>query len=251
MSVNVETLSMKRRTLLAGVGATVVAGCSSSESDTDDTQHTNTSSKTGDGSTDGGDPDDAEPLTSEAVIDPPITIESASINPSHGLELTATAIEPASFESPALVTVELSNTGEESRTIVTSPAPPLPPVGANNDGGDGRLFLLRPDGTGHEHPYGPEDSPQVSEPLEPDERVIPPEPVGGCWQAQTSFGSYPVDHPVTLEPGGSIEHHYALIARDENEPCYPPGVYRFDVDGRIDDERVDLQVVLAVGDGEV
>ena len=245
MSVNVKPLSVNRRTLLAGVGATVVAGCSTSESDeTDDLGETNTSS-TGDDSTS----DNNDSTTDTDVIDPPITVESASIEPTDVFELAVTPTEPASPDYPATVSVELRNVSSQVQTLRARPGSPLPPMPGERRGGDATLHLLAPEYAWQEVPA--DDEREQLWPTREDELLVPTEPADGCWRVRSaSYGGYFLFTPKMVEPGDSLVASYPLLSGPDTEPCYPPGEYVFGDHGRVDGERVDFEIVLTVGDGE-
>ena len=236
---------MNRRTVLAGVGAAVVAGCSTSESDeTDDPRDANTSARTDDSDP----PDDASSAT-EAVIDPPITVESASIEPTDVFELAVTPAEPASPNYPATVSVALRNVSSNTQTLGARPGSPLPPMPGERRGGDATLHLLAPEYAWQEVPA--DDEREQLWPTDPDQLLVPPEPDDGCWRVRAgSYGGYFFFTSKTVESGDSMVGSYPLLADPDTEPCYPPGEYVFGDHGRVDGERVDFEIVLTVGDGE-
>ena len=242
--MNRESPSMKRRTVLAGVGAAVVAGCSTSESDeSDDPGETNTSS-TGDDSTS----DNNDSTTETDVIDPPITVESASIEPTDVFELAVTPAEPATSRYPATFSVELRNVSSQSQTLMARPGSPLPSLRGERRHGDATLHLLAPEYAWQEVPD--DDEREQLWPTNRDQLLVPPEPDDGCWRVR-----YPPDEPFaaslkTVEPGDSLVEPYTLLADSEREPCLQPGEYAFGDHGRVDGERVDFEIVLAIGDGE-
>lgn len=217
---------MRRRTLLVGLAAPIVAGCiQTSPSFT----------------------------TENATVDTEpsgVSVEHVYVDPVSDVDLDASVTQTSTERSPCMLRLAVTNTGDSERALRTGPSPPMDPVAGTRREGDAEAFLVPPDGTGYEVPASSADR-GVFDTEPPSEGLYPDGPTDGCWQAASdTLQVFNMARGVTLGPGESVARTYALLAHPSNPGCLPPGTYDFTDDARIDGQQITLGVSIHVGPRE-
>lgn len=208
---------MRRRTLLAGATTALLGGCLSAA--------------------------DPESPSQRVFSDEySVSVQDTAIESAAQMDLAASIEAQFTSNSPAMVSVRVTNSSEATRTISGGPTLPFRPQRAGEGDGDASLFLVPEDGFG----FAAFD--RANEKVNTDLEFVPDEPADGCWEARaTGIAVFDIAQGETLRPGASTERSYVLLAHPDNEACLSERSYTFTDELGVDESNASLSLTLEYG----
>lgn len=204
---------MYRRQMLLALGSSFVAGCAGVSSRDEDDETRSPSSTTGSRS-DGRFPE--------------VAVEADAVADERAVSVEVEAERSFTEARPARLRVRFTNAADRTRRFFLGASPPFSTYTGRHAAGGAKLVLV-PDA--REDTFAADPAEQTAD----DDtetasryRLVPTEPIGGCWYAGKVVGSAAVREASELEPGEAIAERYTLLGHPLNERCLPAGEYRFE-----------------------
>lgn len=204
---------MKRRALLATIGATAVAGClGNATGGGNTTQQTATQQTTTQQTTTRDGPGfDVTEITTDALPD--------DIDARVDVTMTGNVSE----SQPAVIELSVTNTAKAERTWQFGALVPWSSLAGEQTDGNGTV-LLAPGGADHQ--------------------VVPDAPQDDlCWRATSGIALVQVVKEVTFQPNETNSGEYAFLAGPERD-CLAPGTYRFEDSNFLGETKWGFEVTL-------
>lgn len=201
----------RRRTVLA-FGSSLLAGCTgiSSEDESTETPPSRTTERRPRGRF------------------PEVSVAADAV--AHEREVAVEAEAERSFTEarPARLVVRFTNTADRTRRFFLGSSPPFSSYTGSHTDEDAKLVLVPDTREDTFVADPPEQTADEDTETASRHRLVPVEPIGGCWYAGKVVGSVDVRRPTELRPGETIRERYTLLGHPLNEQCLPTGEYRFE-----------------------